>query len=169
MSTTHLDTRSGTGTWAVAGLVAGLITGVVFLVFEMVVAGIMGPSAFGPARMIGAIGLGEGALPPQPTIGLATVLPVALIIHFINSAVYGAIFGVIAGLVGALRNSRWALIGAATVFGFALWIVNFYIIAPVAFPWFGMANPVVQFIAHTFFFGTVLGLLLASRTQGEEE
>ncbi|MDQ4106370.1 MAG: hypothetical protein M3157_04245, partial [Actinomycetota bacterium] len=65
MDATHLSTRSGVGTWVVAGLVAGLITGIVFLVFEMVVAGIMGPSAFGPARMIGAIGLGEGALPPQ--------------------------------------------------------------------------------------------------------
>lgn len=41
-------------------------------------------------------------------------------------------------------------------------------IAPFAFPWFGMANPVVQFFAHTFFFGTVLGLLLASRVSGEE-
>ncbi len=167
-SATHLSSRSGVGTWVVGGVVAGLIAGVVFLVFEMVVAGVMGPSAFGPARMIGAIGLGEGALPPQPSIGLGTVLPVALIIHFINSAVYGAIFGVIVGLIGALRSSRAALVGAATVFGFALWIVNFYVIAPVAFPWFGMANPVVQFLAHTFFFGTILGLLLASRSEDEE-
>jgi hypothetical protein len=38
-----------------------------------------------------------------------------------------------------------------------LWIVNFYVIAPIAFPWFLQANPLLQFIGHTFFFGSVLG------------
>jgi hypothetical protein len=53
--------------------------------------------------------------------------------------------------------------------GFALWIVNFYVIAPFAFPWYAMANPVVQFLAHTFFFGTALGLLLTSRPEDEKQ
>ena len=48
--------------------------------------------------------------------------------------------------MGALRNNRMALIGA--------------VIAPVAFPWFAQTNAVVQFFAHTLFYGTVLGLLL---------
>jgi hypothetical protein len=171
MSATRLDARAGVGSWAVAGLVAGIIAGIVFMVFEMVVAAIMGPSPFGPPRMIGAIALGQGALPmPQPpTIGLSTVLPVAMIIHFVLSAVYGVVFGAIASGIGFLRSSRAMLILAATLFGFALWIVNFYVIAPIAFPWFAMANPVVQFLAHTFFFGTVLGLVLAARTQPGEE
>ncbi len=47
--------------------------------------------------------------------------------------------------------------------GLLLWLVNFYVIAPVAFPWFGMADPVVQFIAHAFFFGTAPGSLLTWR------
>ena len=164
MSAVSEESRTGTGSWVMYGLLGGLISGLVFLVFEMVFAGIAGPSPFGPPRMIGAIGLGEGALPPQPSIGLNTALPVALVIHFINSAVFGTIFGAIVGLVGALRRSRGAVIGAATAFGFALWIVNFYVIAPVAFPWFQSAAPPVQFVAHTFFFGTALGLLLAPRT-----
>ncbi len=46
-----------------------------------------------------------------------------------------------------------------------LWLVNFYVVAPVLFPWFLMANPVVQFLAHTFFFGTVLGLSLGARLE----
>jgi hypothetical protein len=46
------------------------------------------------------------------------------------------------------------------VLGLPLWLVNFYIIAPAVFPWFTNANPVVQFLAHTFFFGTALGIYL---------
>lgn len=149
MGATRLDAESGAGSWAIAGIVTVLIAGVVFLIFELVVASIVGPSPFGPTRMISAIGLGQGALPPQPSISLNAVLPVALVIHFINSAVFGTIFGVIAGLVGFLRSSRGVIIGAATLFGFVLWIVNFYVIAPLIFPWFlslvpGMFGPEVR-------------------------
>lgn len=161
--TTKLDSNAGAGSWAVAGLVAGLIAGIVFLVFEMVVAALVAGGAFGPPRMIGAIALGQSALPGQPTVGLATALIAALIIHFILSAIYGTVFGAVAASVGFLRSSSGALIAAASVFGLLLWLVNFYVIAPILFPWFLMANPVVQFLAHTFFYGTALGLLLAGR------
>jgi hypothetical protein len=120
--------------------------------------------------MIGATILGQGALPmPQPLdIGLATVVPVAMVVHFVLSAIYGAVFGAIASVIGVLRRSRGLLVVAASVFGLVLWLVNFYVVAPVLFPWFLMANPVVQFFAHTFFYGTALGLLLASRVGDEE-
>ncbi len=168
MSATHLDARSGVGRWAVAGLVAGIVSGIIFAMFEMVMAAVMGQGFFAPLRMIAAIGLGEGALPPGPSIGLATVVPVGLIIHMVLSMMYRAGFGIVTSAISILRENRALLVGAATLAGFALWIVNFYVIAPFAFPWFAMANPVVQFLAHTFFFGTVLGLLLASRSKGEE-
>lgn len=168
MSATRLDAQSGTGSWAGAGLIAGLIAGVIFLVFEMLVAGIMTPSAFGPPRMMSATVLGQGALPPQPAIGIATALPVALVVHFALSSVYGVAFGAVAGSLGFLRSSRGVLVAAATVFGLGLWIVNFYVFAPIlGWNWFAMANPVVQFVAHTFFFGLPIGLLLASRAAEE--
>ncbi len=169
MSATHAEARPATGRWVIAGLVRGIIAGIVFAMFEMIVAAIMGQGFFAPLMMIGAIVLGQGALPmPKPTIGLSTIVLVGIAVHMVLSMVYGVVFGAFASSVGFLRNNRWALIGVATVFGFALWIVNFYVVAPIAFPWFGMANPVVQFLAHTFFFGTALGLLLASRSEGEE-
>jgi hypothetical protein len=37
----------------------------------------------------------------------------------------------------------------------------------VLFPWISMSSPVVQSIAHTFFFGTTLGLILGIRLRGE--
>ena len=167
MSATQLDRESGAGKWITAGLVAGLLAGIAFIVFELVLAAVLTPSVFGPLRLISAIVLGKEALPPPPVASLGTVIPVGLILHFVLSALWGVIFGAAAGLIGALSNSRGALIVTASVFGLALWLVNFYVIAPIVFPWFGMTNPVVQFFAHTFFFGTALGLILAGRVRRE--
>lgn len=144
----------------------GIGAGGVFLIFEMIVAGLTGQSAFEPLRMIAAVVLGEGALPPQPTIVLAIVVPVALAVHYALSAIYGAAFGAVIAGIDALRRDRFVLVGAAATFGLLLWLVNFYVIAPIAFPWFSTADPFVQFTAHTLFFGTALGLSLAGQLRG---
>ena len=169
MSAAREESGTGVGRWVTAGLIAGLIAGVIFIVVELIQAATIGPGLLGPLRLIGAIVLGMESLPPPPVAGVGTIVPVGLIVHFVLSAIYGVVFGAVVGGVGALRHSRGALVGAATVFGLALWIVNFYVIAPFVFPWFGMVNPLVQFIVHTFFFGTALGLLLAPRAGGERE
>jgi hypothetical protein len=44
----------------------GLAAGVVFIVFELIIAGTIGPGLFGPLRLISAIALGQGTLPPPP-------------------------------------------------------------------------------------------------------
>ena len=165
LATTRLGIRSETTRWVLRGAVMGIAAGGVFLIFEMIAAGLMGQSAFDPLRMIAAVILGDGALPVQPTVGLAIVVPVALATHYALSAIYGAVFGVAVAKIGALRHARVVLVGAATAFGLLLWLVNFYVISPIAFPWFSMADPYVQFIAHTFF-GTALGSLLAGRLRG---
>jgi hypothetical protein len=165
LATVSLGARSKSGRWVLRGAALGIAAGGVFLMFEMIAAGIMGQSAFGPLRMIAAIVLGEGALPAQPSVGLAIVVPVALATHYALSAIYGAVFGVAVAEIGALRHDRVVLVGAAAAFGLLLWLVNFYVIAPIAFPWFSMADPFVQLIAHTFF-GTALGLSLAGRLGG---
>jgi hypothetical protein len=167
IATTRLGTRADAGGWVLRGAVMSIAAGGAFLIFEMIAAGIMGQSTFGPFRVIAAIVLGEGVLLVQPTVGLAVVVPVALAVHYALSAFYGAVFGTVAAVIGALRNGRMALVVAASVFGFVLWLANFYVIAPALFPWFLMANPVVQVIAHTFFFGTALGLMLGIRLRGE--
>jgi hypothetical protein len=69
-------------------------------------------------------------------------------------------YGIVFGEIAAMLRGRAAFIGLGSVFGLALWLVNFYVIAPTAFPWFLQASPAVQFIAHTFFFGSVLGWFL---------
>ena len=56
-----------------------------------------------------------------------------------------------------------AIVGIA--FGTVLWLVNFYLIAPVAgWTWFPeRTDPVVQFLAHAFFFGCTAGWMLGHR------
>ncbi len=167
MAARGLQARSGVGAWVVSGGVTGMVAGIVFAIFEMVVAALMDQGFFMPLRMIAAIVLGEEAL--DPSYALVTAALVGLAVHMALSALFGMVLAGGAGSVGALRESRFGLIAAATLFGLVLWLVNFFLIAPVLFPWFEMADQVVQFVAHTFFYGMPLGILLASiRSPGVE-
>lgn len=163
MNTSDLDKNAGLDGWIGTGMVLGLVSGVIFLAFEMVVAVFMGASPLDPPLTMSTILLGPDALEAVSPVVPPLLASAGAALHFLLSALYGGAFGMIAGLIRPVAASRWALVGAATTFGLLLWIVNFYVISPVAFPWFLTADPVVQFVAHTFFFGTVLGLLLASR------
>lgn len=144
------------------GLVGGIIAGIVFAMFEMVMAAILNGTGafFMPLRMIGAIVLGEDALMSSYSLAGASITGV--IVHMVMSMVFGMIFALIAGRVAAMARSGGALIAAASVYGLLLWIVNFYLIAPVAgWDWFpDRTEEWVQFLAHTFMFGSVLGLYL---------
>lgn len=159
MSETDPNSGSELDSYLGIGMVLGLVAGAVFIVFETLAAGILGPGFLGPLQMIGAILLGPGAL--QELATPAPVVGVGLVIHFLLSTIYGGTFAAIAWFVRPVVHNRWLIVGAATLFGLLLWVVNFYVISPVVFPWFGMANPVVQFLAHTLFYGAALGLLFA--------
>jgi hypothetical protein len=153
----HLPVSRSEVPWALrAGTICGIGAGIVFAVFEMVTsAAMMGSGAFFmPLRMIGAILLGPGALDASYSIWAAGAAGVA--VHVVLAVIYGVIFTMI---LGGLRSATWDVVLSA-LYGFALWIVNFYLIAPRAFPWFLEADPLVQFIAHTFFFGAMLGWLV---------
>lgn len=151
---THMPVTRAEVPWALTqGAIGGIIAGVVFAAFEMIAsAAMMGPGAFFmPLRMIGAILLGPGALDPSYSLVAAGLA--GLVVHVVLAAIYGGVFAM---LFGGLR-SAWTDIAIGAGYGLALWLINFYVIAPMAFPWFLEANPVVQFVAHTFFFGAVLG------------
>jgi hypothetical protein len=148
--------------WLKHGLIGGGIAGIVFAPFEMVTAAIIdGPNAFFmPLRMIGGIALGEQALDPGSSLPAAGAA--GLVVHMLLSAAFGVGVAGLARYVPVLASSAVALIAWSSVAGLGLWLVNFYIIAPLGgWTWFpDGTNPVVQFIAHTFFYGTVLGVYL---------
>lgn len=143
----HVDWKAGVG--------AGLIAGVVFLMLEMfMVWAFMGESPWAPPRMIAAMVLGEGVLPQPNTPATFSfgIVMTAMIIHFVLSAVYG--------LIGGALAHRFGFGGATAVgatFGLALYLINFYPIAAVLFPWFAMARNWISVFAHIVF-GAVLGL-----------
>jgi uncharacterized membrane protein YagU involved in acid resistance len=163
---THFPVTRAEVPWALTqGAIGGIVAGIVFAAFEMIAsAAMMGPEAFFmPLRMIGAIALGPAAL--EPTYSLWGAGLAGLVVHIVLAVIYGAVFALI---FGGLRSPAVDIaVGAA--FGLALWLINFYVIAPVMFPWFTEANPMVQFIAHTFFFGAVLGWYMWSARHRAEE
>jgi hypothetical protein len=138
------------------GAVAGVVAGIVFAAFEMLASAFTAGAVafFMPLRMIGAIALGPEAL--DPGYSLLTAGFAGVVVHIVLAVIYGLIFGAFATML----RGPGAFIGLGSLFGFALWLINFYVIAPSAFPRFLEASPVVQFLAHTFFFGSVLGLWL---------
>lgn len=165
MSATGM-TRSETlpADWLKHGLIGGIIAGIVFAAFEMITAAILdGPDMFFmPLRMIGGIALGEQALDPGFSLAAAGVA--GLVVHMMLSAVYGIGVAGVARYLPVMASSAIALITWASLAGLALWLVNFYVVAPITgWTWFpDGTNAVVQFIAHTFFYGTVLGIYLVA-------
>lgn len=134
---------------------AGLTAGVAFAVFQMLASALLaGPDGLWmPLRMIGAILLGSRALDPQFPLAAAAMAGVGL--HLVLSVEFAAVFAAIASRMRSPAAVRLTGIG----FGMLLWLINFYVIAPPgAWIWFpDRSNPVVQFLAHAFFFGAPVG------------
>jgi hypothetical protein len=145
----------------------GIVVAILFATFEMIAAAIlMGPAAaVMPLRMIGAMVLGPAALDAGYSLAVAAM--VGILVHVILSIIFTGMFAVTASALtvtaaGDLLSIPSGLALAGILFGIVLWLVNFYIVAPVAgWTWFPeRANPVVQFLAHAFFFGCPAGWML---------
>jgi uncharacterized membrane protein YagU involved in acid resistance len=138
-----------------AAVWAGLIAGLVFIMMEMLlVMFFMGQSPWAPPRMMAAMVLGQDVLPPPATFDLS-IMMTAMMIHFPLSIVYGLIVG---WLVHRMSSTSALLIGG--IFGLAIYFINFYLIAPVVFPWFTMAQNWVSLVSHLVY-GLVLGAAYA--------
>lgn len=145
-----------------AAVWAGVIAGAIFMTMEMILVGTVGgDSPWAPPRMIAAMALGEGVLPPPATFDLG-ILMMAMAIHFVLSIVYAF---VLAWIIANWAMGMGAAIVVGAAFGFALYLINFYGFASLWFPWFAMARNWISISAHVVF-GLVLGwayVALASR------
>ena len=138
-----------------AALWAAIIAGIVFMMLEMIMVPLfMGGSPWGPPRMIAAIGMGKGVLPPPATFD-AGIMMVAMLIHFVLSVILAFLFAFIA---------RGRAVGMATLlgaaFGLMVYLVSFYGMTAV-FPWFAMGRGWIGVFAHMVY-GAVLGWVYAS-------
>lgn len=128
-----------------SGMIAGIIAGVIFLILEMVMVPLfLDGSPWGPPRMIGAIVLGKGVLPPPATFDIGIVLT-AVILHMVLSIIYGIGIGMI-----IKRMSFGMAILTGAVAGFIIYLVNFYIFTSI-WPWFANARHWVSIFAHIVF------------------
>jgi uncharacterized membrane protein YagU involved in acid resistance len=131
----------------VRGAVGGLISGMVFAGVTMWFTSTMpGGKADMPLHMISTITKGSGAMAAGTTsagLGLG--------IHLVLSAAFGVLFAL---AVPRFRtNGTVALAG--TAYGVLLYVVNFLILAKVAFHVFETANQPFELFAHVVF-GTLL-------------
>ncbi len=135
-----------------AAIKAGLIAGAIFMILEMLlVATVGGMSPWGPPRMIAAIVLGEGVLPPPATFEPLSFV-VAMLVHFVLAILLAIVFALIAGRAA---SSATAATLAGLVFGLIVYAINFYGMTAL-FPWFAMARNGISIFAHAMF-GLVLG------------
>jgi len=140
------------------GVLAGIGAGISLALFVMVMDAILGDAFLDWLRYSAAIALGSAVLRDSSPL---TVLVVGLIVHLSLAAVYGATFAVAARHIAFLRRD---LLIATTLFGLIIWVLNFYLFSPWLFPWFSDSPDLVQFVAHTVFFGMPLGVILLEFT-----
>ncbi len=133
-----------------AAFLAGIIAGVVLLILQLTILPVMtGDSPWVTLRLIAAIGLGEGVLPPPATLD-AGILIVALLLHLV--------FSILATFVIAFVLHRWGLlvgiIGGAFL-GLALYAINYYTFL-LYFPWFFPMRSWIALVSHVIF-GAIAG------------
>jgi len=125
-----------------AAIWAGIIGGLVFAVLEVVLRPLVqGMSPWAPLHMIGAIALGPGAMATPDTFDLK-VIGAAVVLHLVLAIVYAVILALI---VARLDAGMAAIAGA--VYGFALYLVNFYVFTKW-FPWFADARDWISILTH---------------------
>lgn len=125
---------------------AGLIAGVIMMMLEMIMVPLfLGGSPWGPPRMMAGIILGSDVVPPPATFEIG-VLMAGLGIHLIMSIIFALILDAIINNM----SFAWALVVGA-VYGYVLYLVNFYLIADALFPWFLNATNWVTAFSHIIF------------------
>lgn len=155
--TTQMHVETSSRSHLKAGALAGLIAGAAFMMMEMGLVGLAGGSPWGPPRMIAAIVMGEGVLPPPASFDLM-ILMAAMAVHFMLSIVVGIGFAFVAKRFGWVM----AVVVGALV-GLALYVGNFYGMTAI-FPWFAMARNMISIVSHIAF-GMVLGLSYKALTK----
>ena len=135
----------------------GVAAGIVMALVEVIasVAGGLGPLL--PFRMAASVVLGDGALGRTST-GVAFV--VGLLVHMVLSAIFGLIYGALNARGSQATRVSWgreSVLGL--IYGLAIWLVDFQIIARSAYPWFLGTAQFLQAITHALFYGLPLTLM----------
>jgi hypothetical protein len=144
-----------------AGLIAGLIAG---LVDEILITGLalaQGASPWTGMKGVAAMALGPGVLEASDAFHPG-IFVAAMTVHFLLSIVFGLIA---AGLIRNAPAGFGLLIGL--LFGLAIYTIDFYLFAPLYFPWMTAARAMPAVIATHAIFGVVLSAAYLALRHGE--
>ena len=136
-----------------AGIFAGLIAAIASDVVMTAGVVLQGDSPWLPSHLLAAMVLGANALPPPSNFD-AGLVAIASLIHFMLAVGYGLIG---AWLFDRLSYRTAAVAGA--IYGVALYLVNYDLIAPLLFPWLSALRGIVGIVTHLVF-GAVMGLAI---------
>ena len=129
-----------------AGVLAGLAAAAAYLAAQVLFAGaVQGGPAWMPLQRISAILLGPDAVDVHEALNIQ-VAGMALLIHFALAAVYGRfVDAAVRGRTGLAALVRGALVGLA------IYAVNYWLLAPIAFPWFAQNRGLTTLLDHLLF------------------
>jgi len=148
------------GWWVGHGAVAGVLAGVLFMMFQLMVAGFQtaGEGFFLPLRATATLFAGPEAM--QPDFPLVRAVGLGFGAHILLCA----IGGMLVGLLAAIGLAGWGvgLIGVGALYGLLLWLLADVGLAPTGWVQYLRASePLVQVFAYVVFFGIALGSYLA--------
>ncbi|MGM0386700.1 MAG: hypothetical protein ACQERF_12080 [Actinomycetota bacterium] len=144
---------------AILGAIGGIAAGAVFGALNMWYAASTGMPADMPLQMIATIVQGEGAMAAgtaNPILGMA--------VHMVLSMAFGVTLAFLLRFGRIDSGAGRALAGLG--FGIALYLVNFLVISPIAYPVFQDANQPLELATHMIF-GSVAVLFLMGRRAGQ--
>lgn len=143
-------------------VLAGLLAGALFLVLEMILVPLVFEgNAWGPSRMIAGIVMGEQVV-TGTGFNVGVVL-IALLLHFALSVFYAII---IAYLSSPFGKGTTAFFGG--IVGFVIYLINFYLLSEMFFPWFAEARNWLSALVHVLFGGVAGYTYKALRERYEE-
>jgi uncharacterized membrane protein YagU involved in acid resistance len=141
-----------------AGVIAGLLAGAAYLGAQMFFsAAVHDADAWAPLQRISAMLLGPDDLPPSADHS-ATLAGMALLIHFGLAMVFGRFVDL--AVRGHVRMD--AVLRGLGV-GVALYAVNFFVVAPLAFPWFEDSRGLTTLLDHALFGAVAVAIYLQLR------
>ena len=133
-----------------AALYVGFAAGAFSILLQMLLAGLAGESVSMPPRRIAAMLVGETILSPGERFGAAAVAAAGMI-HFAVALLYALI------VCAVVHRMRMASAGATgLVLLMLFYLINFYALAPLVFPWFAGTRGMLAVIDYMVF-GALVG------------
>lgn len=141
------------------GAFGGAAAGIVYLMVEQVLAVLRGRPAEEPFRLFASVILGERALAPSFSASHAVLI--GSLVALVASTVFGLAFAVLTCRHPGLAATVGTLIIAGGTYGGGLWMLCFYVLGILFWPWLTETDPTVQLASAVVGYGASLGACFA--------